>query len=128
MDDKQIQSKLIGAVIVKIIPPAARAAYAWAELMYDNGVRIHPELIQQPGPALAPTAAETEDAVRARAFVVLREMADRFPQFRALIDKIESAKTPEELAEAALRLRSQIDPQILAAAEARAGLADDNTE
>lgn len=133
MDDKQIQSKLIGAVIVKLIPPAARVAYEWAEKMYENGVRIHPELVQQPGsasfgPVQPPTAAETEQAVRDRAFAVLREMAQRFPQFRPLVAKVESAATDEERAAALLELQSQIDPQLLATAKARAGLADDDTE
>lgn len=135
MDDKQIQSKLIGAVIVKIIPPAARAAYAWAEMMYDNGVRIHPELVQHPGtptvpsgPARAPTETETQQAVRDRSFAVLREMAQRFPQFRPLVAKVESAMTDEERAAALTQLRTQIDPQMLATAEAQAGLVDDNPQ
>lgn len=133
MDDRKIQAKLIGAVIVKLIPPSARVAYEWAEKMYDNGVRIHPELVQQPGaepsgPALPPTPLETQDAVVARATDVLREMAQRFPQFRPLVEQIAKAKTPEERALLAARLRDQIDPQMLATAEARAGLVDDDTE
>jgi hypothetical protein len=131
MDDKKIQAKLIGAAIVKIIPQAAPVAYEWAERMYDGGVRCHPELIGADSPkmpVMAPTPAQTEDAVRARAFAVLREMADRFPQFRPLVNTIESASSPEERAEALLRLQGQIDPQMLAMAKARAGLVDDDTE
>lgn len=133
-DDKKTQCTLIGAVIVKIIPPAARVAYEWAEMMYDSGVRIHPQLVGQEGSALSgpaqpPTPAETQQAVRDRSFAVLHEMAARFPQFRPLVAKVESANTDEERAAVLTELRSQIDPQMLATAEARAGLiVDDNPE
>lgn len=134
MDDRQIQSKLIGAVIVKLIPPSARVAYEWAEKMYDNGVRIHPELVRQPGspaasrPAAAPTAGETQQAVVDRATAVLLEMSGRFPQFRPLVEQIAAAKTPQERAVLAAQLRDEIDPQFFAVAKARAGLIDDNPE
>jgi RecA-family ATPase len=135
MDDKKIQAKLIGAVLVKMIPPAARVCYEWAEKLYDDGIRIHPELAKS---AQAPAGTDTlpartqplstQDAVIHQAMVVLRQMARHFPEFAPLVEQVETAKTPQEREAALTELRSKIDPQMLAAAQARAGLPDDDTE
>jgi hypothetical protein len=129
--DKTIQVKLIGEVLAKMIPPAARVANVWAGNLYDAGIRFHPELVDQDEqlsgkPMYQP---ENHDAVVHQALNTLRQMAKQFPQFRGLVAEIEAAKTPDERAAAAQRLREHIDPQMLAQAEARAGLRpDDHTE
>lgn len=130
-DDKDAQVKQMAAVLAGMIPPAARISIQWAQQLYEHGMRIHPDLVEQPATKTAMQEAYTpelqEESMR-QAMATLREMAGQFPYLQPLVDKIENARTPQERAAAAIELRKKIPDELIAQAQAGVEQLNDSTE
>lgn len=130
--DKETQVKQLAVVLTRMIPPAVRIAHDWAAKLYDQGVRIHPELAdpaaapQQQQPTIPPP--QQQQQMLEQAMATLREMSERWPYLRPLVQRVESARTPQERAAALEELRAQTQPAVLAEAERQIEKLDDNTE
>lgn len=129
--EKGDQIKKMAAVLAGMIPPAARVSLEWADRLYEHGLRFHPEFAEKPPLQTETQKAFTPDvqtAARERALDVLRQMADQFPFLRPTLEKVETAKTPEELAAALQEMSANTQPDVLGAAMEQAGKLGDNTE
>lgn len=128
---KKDQIKKMAAILAGMIPPAARVSLAWAERLYEHGLRFHPEFSDKAAeqtPTQQSYTPEVAEEARARAFSTLDQMAQQFPHLRPILDIVKNAKTPEEQAAALVRMREQTQPGVLEEAMAQMGKLGDNTQ
>lgn len=134
IDNKDIQIKSLARALSTTLPQATRVAGAWAEKLYEQGVRVHPDLVTAKPPAPpqgepqgALASEEMRKVVEAQAMRVVKEMASQFPQLQPLVAQLEQAKTPEERNNVLIQLRDQTSA-IQAQAAAHVEVLDDNSQ
>jgi hypothetical protein len=119
--DKDSQIRELTRALIALVPPARAVATNWAVNLYEQGVRVHPELVENQvlPPARQRVAPEVRSAVEDKAMATLLEMGQQFPELAPLVTKVQTAATPAERAAALLEMRNNIQPEVFEGVEQR---------